>query len=233
VDFSSKCAKCHDGVKLSGSGTPIPRLSLHGNNRNENVKLCVMCHNPNQTDVPYRVITADARTSSAEVSVDFKRMVHGIHAGGFRKTPLVIIGRNTSINDYSGVRFPGELRNCVNCHIDRSGRGTFELPLSAAVLGSTVSTGSVFAVAPGAPRSIDVNPANDLKITPTAATCSGCHDSAEVRTHMIRTGGASFGTLQQYIGTAVVERCANCHGPGKEKDVRRAHEIRSSWSHED
>ena len=225
VDFSSKCNKCHDGTKLSGSGALIPRLSLHGNNRNENLKLCVMCHNPNQTDVPYRVITADARTSGPETSIDFKRMIHGIHAGGFRKTPLVVIGFNTSINDYSGVRFPSELRNCVNCHIDKSGKGTFELPLNAAVLGSTVSTGSTYAVAGGASRSIDVNPFNDLKITPTAATCSGCHDDSEVRSHMIRTGGASFGTLQQNIGTTVKERCASCHGPGKEKDVRKAHEI--------
>lgn len=230
VDFSSKCAKCHDGIKLSGNGTLIPRLSLHGNNRNENLKICVMCHNPNQTDVPYRVITADARTSGPETSIDFKRMIHSIHAGGFKKTPLVIIGFNTSINDFSDVRFPGELRNCVNCHIDQNGKGTFELPLNAAVLGSTVSTGSTYAVAVGAVRSIDVNPFNDLKITPTAATCSGCHDEAEVRTHMIRTGGASFGTLQQNIGTSVNERCATCHGPGKEKDVRRAHEIRSIGS---
>jgi OmcA/MtrC family decaheme c-type cytochrome len=230
VDFSSKCAKCHDGSKLSGSGTPIPRLSLHGNNRNENLKLCVMCHNPNQTDVPYRLITSDSRTSGPETSIDFKRMIHGIHAGGFRKTPLVVVGFNTSINDYSGVRFPGELRNCVNCHIDKNGKGTFELPLNSAVLGSTVSTGSVYAVAAGSLRSIDVNPFNDLKITPTAATCSGCHDESEVRSHMIRTGGASFGTLQQNIGSTVIERCATCHGPGKEKDVRKAHEIRSGGS---
>jgi len=158
-------------------------------------------------------------------------MIHGIHAGGFRKTPLVVIGFNTSINDYSGVRFPGELRNCVNCHVDQNGKGTFELPLNVAVLGSTVSTGSAYAVAAGASRSVDVNPFNDLKITPTAATCSGCHDESEVRTHMIRTGGASFGTLQQNIGTTVKERCATCHGPGKEKDVRRAHEIGSGGRH--
>ena len=228
VDFDSKCSTCHNGIKLSGSGTPIPRLSLHGNNRNENPKLCVMCHNPNQTDVPYRLVTADARTSGPETSIDFKRMIHSIHAGGFRETPLVVIGFNSSINDFSDVRFPGELRNCVNCHIDKNGKGTFELPLHASVLGSTVSTGSVYALPAGSTRSIDVNPFNDLKITPTAATCSGCHDKAEVRSHMIKTGGASFATLQQNIGTTVKERCATCHGPGKEKDVRKAHEIRSS-----
>jgi OmcA/MtrC family decaheme c-type cytochrome len=228
VDFGSKCSTCHNGIKLSGSGTPIPRLSLHGNNRNENLNLCVMCHNPNQTDVPYRVLTSDARTSGPETSIDFKRMVHSIHAGGFKQTPYVVVGFNSSINDFSDVRFPGELRNCLNCHIDKGGKGTFELPLNAAVLGSTVTTGSTYAVPAGSNRTIDVNPLNDLKIAPTAATCSGCHDKSEVRFHMIKTGGASFGTLQQYIGTTVKERCASCHGPGKEEDVRKAHEIRSS-----
>lgn len=226
VDFATKCAKCHDGARLSGNGTPIPRLSLHGSNRNENLKLCVMCHNPNQTDVPYRVVTADARTSGAETAIDFKRMVHSIHAGKFRTSPFIVIGFNTSINDFSGVRFPARLSDCTNCHIDNGTKGTFELPLAASIPGTTVTTGSVYAVAAGATRTIDVNPFNDLKITPTAATCSGCHDKAEVRSHMIRTGGASFATQQQAIGLSVKERCANCHGPGKEESVRRAHEIR-------
>jgi OmcA/MtrC family decaheme c-type cytochrome len=73
-----------------------------------------------------------------------------------------------------------------------------------------------------------VDPRDDLKITPTAATCSACHDRAEVRSHMISTGGASFSTQQQNIGVTVKERCASCHGPGKEKDVRRVHEISST-----
>lgn len=226
VDFDTKCVTCHDGKKLDRAGAPIPRLSLHGNNRTENLKLCVMCHNPNQTDVAFRVITADARTSAAETSVDFKRMVHSIHAGGFRSKAFTVIGFNTSINDFSGVRFPSSLQNCLNCHVETSGKGSFELPLQASVLGSTISTGSTYALAAGVLRTIDVNPANDLKISPTAATCSGCHDKAEVQSHMTRTGGASFATTQAAIGVSVKERCANCHGPGKEEDVRRAHEIR-------
>jgi OmcA/MtrC family decaheme c-type cytochrome len=228
VDFSSKCFGCHDGIKLDRAGAPIPRLSLHGNNRTENLKLCVMCHNPNQTDVAYRAITADARTSAAETSIDFKRMVHSIHAGGFRSTAFTVIGFNSSINDFGSVRFPSSLKNCLNCHVETNGKGSFELPLQASVLGSTISTGSSYAVAIGALRSIDVNPNNDLKISPTAATCSGCHDNAEVQSHMVRTGKASFSTTQAAIGVTVKERCATCHGPGKEEDVRKAHELRSA-----
>jgi len=38
-------------------------------------------------------------------------------------------------------------------------------------------------------------------------------------------GGASFGVIQAALGR---ERCASCHGAGREKSVRSAHEIRSS-----
>ena len=222
VDIS-KCKTCHDG-KDHGTGV-VPRLSLHGANRNENLHVCVICHNPNQTDVAYRratTATEDPRISAAEVPIDFKVMVHSIHSGGFRTQPYVVIGRNSSVNDSSGVRFPRELRNCTNCHVDANGKGTFELPLLAGALGTTIKTQSSYL---STPRSIDVDPANDLKISPIAAVCSSCHDKQEVKSHMVGTGGASFATTQAAIGTTVIERCANCHGPGKKKDVRRAHEI--------
>lgn len=206
VDIAN-CKRCHDDN--SHNGTVIPRLSLHGANRNEEPQLCVICHNPNQTDIPYR-------TAGAEVPIDFKRMVHSIHAGGFRKTPFSVVGFRGTVYDFSGVRFPAELSNCLACHIDVNGKGTFELPVKSTI-GSTTATMTTV----GGP-SVDVDPNNDLKISPTAATCSGCHDSAEVRSHMIRTGGASFDVKQADMRA---ERCVNCHGPGKDKDVRRVHEI--------
>ena len=225
-----KCQVCHDG--RPHGDTVVPRLSLHGGNRNENLAVCVVCHNPNQTDVPYRYLptdpAVDPRVAGPETPIDFKTMVHSIHAGGFRETPLVIIGFRSSVNDFSYVKFPAELRNCMNCHVEVNGKGTFELPLAKSVLGTTVNTKSIYRLTPPALRTISVNPTDDVKISPTAAVCSSCHDKADVRTHMIRTGGASFSTNQSAIGTTVIERCANCHGPGKDKDVRKAHQIDGS-----
>lgn len=221
-DFEIKCFACHNGNTPDARGDLIPRLAMHGANRNENVKVCVVCHNPNQTDVRNR-------TSGPETSVDFKRMIHGIHAGPFRQNPFIVVGVNGTVFDFSNTAFPASLRNCLNCHIDivdgKKRKGTFELPLQNMVLGSTVNTGSTYAdLAPGQNRIIDRDPRNDLKITPIAAVCSACHDSDQTRDQMmIHKGGASFSTTQDQIGVTVIERCVDCHGPGRQKDVRKVH----------
>lgn len=230
VDIA-KCDVCHG------------QLTMHGNNRTDEPQVCVICHNPNQTDISQRWFGDPAPQFGTEESVDFKRLVHGIHAGGKRKTPLIVFGFNHSTNDFSGVRFPATLSNCYNCHVDRTkasgestGVGTFELPLAKEVLGTTIDTGSTLpatctsAAGCNATKVIDTDPTNDLKITPIAAACTGCHDDPEKITHMIRKGRAQFGVTQAAIDASVAaglgERCKACHGRGKDKDVRKAHEVR-------
>jgi len=198
VDIT-RCTQCHQ-----------PHLSTHGNNRTDEIQVCVMCHNPNATDIAYR-------TSGPETPIDFKRMVHAIHAGGMRHTPFVVIGFQGSVNDFSGVRFPGNLKKCETCHLP----GRYGLPLKRGAQATTVSTGSVY----GPTRTIDGDPGNDLNITPIAAVCSSCHDDSETISHMVRTGGASFSARQADIDAGRVrERCVSCHGKGKDKDVFRVHE---------
>jgi len=225
---AAKCMVCH---RSDGTGA-APQLTLHGNNRTEEPQVCIVCHNPNNTDVPFRWAAdpkaAVGRYVYPEQSIDFKRLVHGIHASttGFRKEPLVVIAFNHTVFDASTLeKFPGELRNCVTCHIDNRSKGTFELPLSPDVLGSTFDTGTNIG-ASGA-VTIDTDPTNDLKISPVAAVCSSCHDEGEEIDHMVHTGGASFSTTQAELDNrVVVERCVTCHGPGKKLSVRTVHEIR-------
>ncbi|HWR49619.1 MAG TPA: hypothetical protein VN428_00830 [Bryobacteraceae bacterium] len=195
----AKCKNCH--------GT----LTLHGNNRTDEPLVCVICHNPNATDIPYRQIG-----DGPESPLDFKYMVHAIHGTKRRQTPFVIIGRGHSINDFSDVRFPAEPSDCTVCHLP----GTNALPLGSNVLGTTIVTQSTLR---DGPPIVNNDPADDLNITPMAAVCSACHDSADNRRHM-ESRGASFAALQQQIASGVVrERCGDCHGKGKEKDVLRVH----------
>jgi OmcA/MtrC family decaheme c-type cytochrome len=220
----NKCMVCH---RSDGTGV-APRLTVHGNNRTEEPQVCVTCHNPNNTDIVFRLST-DPKVQVGsftypEQSLDFKRLVHGIHASsvGFRDNPLVVIGFNHSVFDASTlVRYPGDLRNCVTCHIDNGQAGTFEIPLATTVLGSSFDTRSFKADGTVA---IDTNPSNDVKISPIAAVCSSCHDERETISHMIQTGGASFSTdLASLQNRSVRERCVRCHGPNREKSVRRVH----------
>lgn len=208
VEFAN-CAKCHDGL-VHGKGV-VPRLSLHGANRNEELGTCVICHNPNQTDASYR-------SAGAEQSVDFKQLIHGIHGNKKRSSPLVVVGFRGTIVDYGHVKFPGEVRNCLYCHVESGGKGTYEVPSNTG-LGSTTKTGSVVSPLPGL---VDVDPSNNLRMSPVASACSGCHDSSEDRSHMVRNG-ASFNQTQELLTGK--ERCVNCHGAGREKDVRRVHEV--------
>lgn len=210
----ANCERCHDGG-VHGD-VEVPRLSLHGGNRTENLDVCVICHNPNQTDIGYR-------TAGEETPVDFKHMVHAIHAGKRRHDPFVVIGFRGSTNDFSGVRFPGEVSNCLLCHVESGGRSTFELPIARTVLGSTRISGSV----PGS--FVDIDPSNDRKMTPTVSVCSACHDGNEALAHMqSRRQGGSFIALPADIASGrVTERCAECHGPGKKEDLRHVHEVRA------
>jgi OmcA/MtrC family decaheme c-type cytochrome len=96
INQVTSCNNCHDP------------LSAHGGSR-QDVKLCVLCHQPQ---------TIDPDTGN---TVDMKVMVHKIHAGEHLPsvvagTPYQIIGNAQSLNDYSTLAYPQDIRNCANCH---------------------------------------------------------------------------------------------------------------------
>ncbi|MGD9157154.1 MAG: OmcA/MtrC family decaheme c-type cytochrome [Desulfobacteraceae bacterium] len=166
-----KCNECHGF------------LSLHGGNRNNEIEVCVVCHNADATDLSMRppdpATTTDGKT---EETIDFKYMIHAIHAGqsdlhGFRENGIVLYGYGSREHDYSHVGMPAgtdNLKNCEGCH----NSGTYELPINENALPVTVNTGD------------DVtDPDDDYNITPETAACSSCHDSIEVKTHMASEGG--------------------------------------------
>ena len=197
VDIVNQCDDCHD------------QLTLHGDSRTDEPQVCVICHNPRNTDIARR--PADPTTTPdglKEQSVDFKRMIHGIHASAKRESPFVVYGFGNSVHDFSAVRFPGVLNNCRICHKPE----TFTLPLASTVLATTVDSGSS-----------RISQTDDLVTTPTSVVCSTCHDTAVAQTHM-EQNGAQFSILVTNVNNSA-ETCEVCHGPGRLADVVEVHDV--------
>jgi OmcA/MtrC family decaheme c-type cytochrome len=131
-------------------------LSAHGGNRNQ-VEQCVLCHNPNNTD-------ADDRPASAAPNqgINFAMLIHKIHRGTDLTTDYTVYGFNGSVNNFNGVLFPGDLRNCDKCHVNES-----QTPPIGAKLAVTDPRGPI-------------NP-----VQPTTSACTGCHDDIATASHAL------------------------------------------------
>lgn len=213
-------------------------LSLHGGNRNGNVQHCVICHNANATDMEVRpfdaggtdgIDVAATPDGKVEEAIHFKHMIHAIHAGeeaehGLRENGIVVYGYNKSTHDYSHVRYPQSLANCAACH-DGDTYTLESQPENA--LATTIDSGAMATAAnPGFPASNAlsaeaVDPADDLNISPEAATCHSCHDGAQ--SHMEILGDAVFDQTQDVIDSTVFEACDQCHGENGPVPVSGAH----------
>lgn len=189
-------------------------LIKHGSSKSNNVEVCVACHNPRNTDKRTRLVAQTPPTDGKqEESLDFKTMIHAIHASSKRENSLQLVGFqgfNTYVYDKDRIRYPNQLNNCTVCHVNSS----YQLPLVDSVLGTTIDTGA------------DIqNHMDDSVISPTVSVCSSCHDNAEAKAHMQANGG-SFNTTQQQIDSgAVVEQCSVCHGVDRVYAVDTVHEI--------
>jgi OmcA/MtrC family decaheme c-type cytochrome len=176
-----KCNDCHDA---DGAG-----LALHGNNRVSEPQVCVLCHNPDATDIRQRPADpAMALDGKREVPIDFKRMIHGIHAGAELDEGLVVYGFGGNPHDYSTVEFPANSQNCLTCHLP----GTYGAENAWQALASTTDTGA------------DVtSPVDDLNISQVTSVCSSCHDTVRATNHMLLNGG-SYIALDEDIAIAAV-----------------------------
>lgn len=210
VDIN-KCNDCHN------------TLSLHGSNRTGNTELCSTCHNPNATDINRRVAGSACVLGAGpdDQTMDFKRMIHMIHASGEDGSGRV--GEPFQICGFSGaftfeVGYPGRLKNCEGCHLkETSTRAATYYPIDPArVLATTMDA--------GADRS---TLADDVAISPNAAVCSTCHTGSLAAEHMRQNGG-DFAAGKNDTGALIssgTETCALCHGPGRVGDVKLMHGV--------
>ena len=98
---TASCNTCHDNLAFHGG-------YAHG------TEMCVLCHQPQN---------ADPATGN---SLDLKVMAHKIHMGSslpsvVAGTPYQIIGYMNSVNDFSTVVDPSDVRRCEVCHSQTTG----------------------------------------------------------------------------------------------------------------
>jgi len=205
-----KCDDCHQ------------ELSLHGNNRTDNPKVCVTCHNPNATDVTkHSAVDPDDLTDPPtdclnvygpdDVTVDFKVMIHAIHASGEIKVPYKVCGYGNSTHEFL-VKYPGHVKNCEGCHTP----GTYFPVDPSVVLGTTIDSGASATLV-----------TDDVVVSPNTAVCSTCHVTDLARQHMIQNGG-DFSAAKAADSTLIssgVETCELCHGEGRTADVEVMHGV--------
>jgi OmcA/MtrC family decaheme c-type cytochrome len=175
------CNKCHDRLAT---------LASHGGQRIA-IEECVLCHNPNGSDVDDR-----PGDQGAPESISLKRMIHRIHSGENLTQDYTIFGHNASVNNFNDVRYPGDRKDCLQCHTSTS---TFDLPLPKGAI-PVVTLRDYFS-----PQG------------PATAACLGCHDTQDTAAH------AYLNTVTFPGATGPAEACATCHGPGADWDVAKVH----------
>jgi OmcA/MtrC family decaheme c-type cytochrome len=154
VVTEANCDGCHGTV------------NAHGGFR-RNVEYCVLCHNPNQTDSP----TRPAAQAPFE-TVHFKQMIHKIHSGSNLASNYTIYGFGGSVNNFNGILFPGDTRDCTKCHAT----GTDQVPLPNGVLNTLTA------------RSF-ITPTTQ----PMSAACLACHDDKAASAHAITNTSTVLG----------------------------------------
>lgn len=188
----------HDGANTQSCSSCHLQLAYHGS-RTNNVQACIVCHNPQRTDVN----TGTRRGELSELdgqyeeSLDFKRLIHAVHSASNKRIDPLYVGTANSRPSQEGdaVRghsFPGVISNCKSCHIEdeNSGKWTFDLEqLPEGMIGSTAITADWASIGnyatEGAVRhdfdgTDPASPASHkghMKMTPIASVCSSCHDA--------------------------------------------------------
>jgi OmcA/MtrC family decaheme c-type cytochrome len=173
-------------------------LTAHGSNRND-VEMCVLCHNPSNTDIAQRPSATDPEEATKPPQgINFNLLIHRIHTGENLKEAgksFTVIGRNGSVHDFTEVRYPamspqgapGDTRNCAKCHVNSS----------------ESTSGGVNDVLD--PQGF-INP-----VKPHTSACIGCHVSVAASSHaLVNT-------------TALGESCDVCHGSASAFAVDKSH----------
>lgn len=178
-----RCDACHGFV------------TFHGDNRNDSIESCQVCHNPN---------AAGAAVPSAPL--DMKHFLHRIHA----------------VDD---IRYPQRASNCTACHTDdgffpvAADSGVLATSVDRGALpvdptdNNRISPNS--AACSVCHSSADAR-AHMMQNGGSFDACQETDGTLRERVDVCGLGGDKSGML-------VIESCLVCHGPGRIADVAAAH----------
>jgi OmcA/MtrC family decaheme c-type cytochrome len=96
----ANCNACHDN---------LPIFFSHGSQR-VSIEFCVVCHNPNGSDVARRPASA-----APVESISFAHMIHRIHTGDELTRDFTVYGFSGPVK-FNEVTYPGDRRDCLKCH---------------------------------------------------------------------------------------------------------------------
>ncbi len=209
VVSADKCNSCHGKfLGFSNATTAAPGWGGHGGSRND-PQVCVICHNGNAMLRDASVVNG---VTTYGTPVHFKSFIHLLHKEQEENYPVWPLSKSTSTGamagNYSGIK------NCTMCHEADSYKSDKGVMGTTMVYDVGVSNGTAIATTGTGLASIDVTPANNGVISPKASACYGCHNSAGAKDHMIRAGGAQFGTVTQANLNVQLEICDSCHKSG-------------------
>ena len=160
--------------------------------------MCVLCHNPSETDAARRAVAIDpADKAKPNQGVNFAMMIHKIHTGENLEANYTIVGFGGSHNDFSEVRYPAmthtggvaDTAKCYMCHVNTSE--------AAFPIGKNNVTDPQGRMSP---------------VAATTSACTACHGSLSALSHAVSQTDPKFG-----------ESCDVCHGTGAEFDVDKMH----------
>jgi OmcA/MtrC family decaheme c-type cytochrome len=219
------CVQCHvPGLVTSGKGMTDAALSAFYPNFTADQKATLTTW----TGVDFSVnpVTAggtNVALTFPQTSNNMKDMIHGIHAGKDRTSPIKIVRDRTpsAVNVINGgnIGFPGILSNCASCHTYNG----YNVPTTGALLPTreeaiNVAGNTTTALAKTA---LATSNAGDLMITPFTAACVTCHDSSAAKAHMTLNGGQI--KVSRSALNIAGESCAVCHGVGSTYDPVKIH----------
>lgn len=201
------CVSCHSGGAMDrtvggkgGSCTAVSTVNCRS------WESCQDTTVPADGVVDTCVITTDPTPNG---TINFAPMIHALHfarlKGNYSQRNnigmtgnLSLLGNRNSVNDFTEVNFPQDIRNCIKCHVDAANSCSSTNPCG---YGQECLSGKCV---------------NRAWIRPTTEICLSCHDNEATYGH------AQLNTVP---GSPPIETCSVCHGTGSSYSVENTHSL--------